>query len=420
MKKDEKKPVGDNITRKDARRVLRRVFQKEAFREGQWEIIRPILKGRDVIGVMPTGGGKSLCYQMMAALLESVVVVVSPLISLMDDQVKNSMVRAGCLHSGKPYEECLNVIRDARTSGGGYLLYVSPERAVSEAFMRDMDGVDVCLLAFDEAHCISQWGHDFRPEYSRVGLLRKWRDAPVMALTASATPLVIQEIGRTIGTRRALVRVFGFYRPNLYFQVQECRNQQEKYRWLETSINQFTSGRILVYTSTRKSCEEIAKRLRRVIRGETIGVYHAGMSPDDRARTQEAYASGDARVLVATNAFGMGIDHPDIRFVVHFAMPGSIDALYQETGRAGRDGQKSLCLLLVSGNDKGLQAFFIGKSPPSARAHQWHRLNAMCSYVSMGVGGCRHRKILEYFNQITSFSCGHCDLCDPESRLLNT
>lgn len=418
MEDDKKTSVCGDITRKDARRVLRRVFQKEAFREGQWEIIRPVLKGRDVIGVMPTGGGKSLCYQMVATLLESVVIVVSPLISLMDDQVRNSMVRAGCLHSAKPHEECMGVIRDA-SGGGGYLLYVSPERAVSEAFMRDMDGVDVCLLAFDEAHCISQWGHDFRPEYNRVGVLRKWRDVPIMALTASATPLVIQEIGRTIGTRRALVRVFGFYRPNLYFQVQECKDEKEKYRWLEASVGRFTSGRVLVYTSTRKGCEDIAMRLRRVFRGETIGVYHAGMSPDDRASTQDAYASGGARVLVATNAFGMGIDHPDIRFVVHFSMPGSIDALYQETGRAGRDGQKSSCLLLVSGKDKSLQAFFIGKSPPSSRAHQWHRLNAMCSYVGLSRGGCRHRKILEYFNQISSFSCGHCDLCDPENRLLS-
>lgn len=413
----------EQITRKEARIVLRSIFQKRGFREGQWEIIRGVLKRRDVIGVLPTGGGKSLCYQMIAALLKTRVIVVSPLISLMDDQVRgmSGVMRAGCLHSSKTHDECTRILRDMRCAEDGYILYVSPERAVSDFFLRELDGVKIGLLVFDEAHCISQWGHDFRPEYNRVGVLRqRLPTIPIMALTASATPQVIQHIGQILGTRQALIRVFGFYRPNLYFQVEKCDRQETKYMWLEKAIRQCTEGRILVYSSTRKNCEEVAVRLRRVSR-EPVGMYHAGMDTEDRARVQQSYADGITRILVATNAFGMGIDHPDVRLVVHVSMPGSLDALYQEMGRAGRDGKESRCLLLSSAKDKGLHAFFIGRSPPPTRSHQWHRLNTICAYVDLHHGRreCRHRKILEYYTRddVSSMSCGHCDLCAPQQRI---
>jgi len=408
-------------TRKDARKELRRVFKKESFREGQWEIIRGVLRGRDVIGVMPTGSGKSLCYQMVALLRRVIVVVVSPLISLMDDQVLrlDGIFPAGSIHSGKSREACDKVLRDVRSGGEeGYILFVSPERAVSDAFQRDMTGVDIGLFAFDEAHCISHWGHDFRPEYSRVGSMREWSPTtPMLALTASATPRVIEDIGKTLGTRRALVRVFGFYRPNLYFQVETCQRQDQKYYLLERAISKFPSGRVLVYTSTRKGCHDVALRLRKRV-GEKVGVYHAGMDSDERARIQDMYATSQIRILVATNAFGMGIDHPDVRLVVHFALPGSIDALYQEMGRAGRDGHDSTCLTLMSPKDKGLQVFFIGRSPPPARSHLWYRLNAICEYVDLSPSGCRHRKIMAYYNQEhdPTMRCGHCDLCAPLSN----
>jgi len=411
-------------TRNQAEEVLKLRFgMMDGFRKGQWEILSSALEGRDVMAVLPTGGGKSICFQLYAVLAKKLVVVVSPLISLMNDQVRGlgaKGVESGCMHSGQTWEETRIVyMRMKEHRETGFLLYVSPERAVSDSFMESMGDVDIGLFAIDESHCVSQWGHHFRPEYGRLSHLRTWRkNVPMMALTASATPIVLTDIARQLGLNRPDMHVHGFYRKNLYYQVETCKDDKMKHVWLRKAIEQTPTGRIIVYTGTRKDCSEISGVIS--VYESSVGIYHAGMSTEERKQAQEDYSEGRIRVLVATNAFGMGIDHPDVRLVVHFRIPSNIDSLYQEMGRSGRDGLDSTCLMLYAARDKGLHAHFIQSSDESQdrkRTH-WYRLNTLVEYAGIvSREECRHRSILLYYRQKDGgdLTCGHCDLCDPES-----
>jgi ATP-dependent DNA helicase RecQ len=396
--------------------LLQERFRLSAFRLGQKAILNDVLAKKDVLAVLPTGGGKSLCFQLPALAANQLVIVVSPLIALMKDQVSALTrlgVPAGALHSGQTEDEKLEVFRRIQ-QGGAFLLYLSPERVAKEGFKRWIQNKPVALFAIDEAHCISQWGHDFREEYGQLSALKELRpDVPVLALTASATPIVIRDIARRLGLRDPQRHVHGFYRPNLYYQVEACE-EDEKMGFLARALEQTPEGRVIVYCGTRKSVEETARVLGRSF--PKVGYYHAGLSADDRTQTQEAYEGGELRILVATNAFGMGIDHPDVRLVAHYHMPANIDALYQEMGRAGRDGRPSTCLLLYSKKDKGLQSFFITQSdaPAEIKRVKWNTLEALVNYCEGGE--CRHAGVLTYYQDSQRIeACGHCDTCDPSS-----
>src|SRR5215212_2002825 len=335
-------------------RVLKEIFGFDSFRPGQEEAIRAVLEGRDTLAVMPTGGGKSLCYQVPALMQESLTVIVSPLISLMKDQVdsllQSSVSDAATLHSGLSPEERWEVERRVRT-GEVKMLYVAPERLRSLEFVLALRRAGVGLFVVDEAHCISEWGHNFRPDY--LFLPRAVRDLgnpPVLALTATATPRVRQDILISLKMRSPEVVVTSFNRPNLTYRVIPAKEKKHKLpRILDVIRNSPPPG--IVYATTRKECDELAANLRRS--GVDAAAYHAGMGPAQRADVQERFMTDELGVVVATIAFGMGVDKPNVRFVVHSSVPGSLPAYMQESGRAGRDGEGSECVVLYRGADLG-------------------------------------------------------------------
>lgn len=397
--------------------ILNEVFNLSEFRRGQTEIIDSVLAGNDVLAVLPTGGGKSLCYQFPAVLKKELVIVVSPLIALMKDQVAALAKRgipAGCLHSGQSLDE-KRVVFAQMAAGGTFLLYLSPERVQKEGFQRWFKNQKIGLMAIDEAHCVSQWGHDFREEYAQLMSLKELRpEIPTLALTASATPLVLRDISKHLGLKNPVRHVYGFYRPNLYYQVQACDNYDEKMEFVLQALQQNLAGRIIIYCGTRKVTESVAQTLEKQFDG--VAFYHAGLEMENRHQIQSDYEKGTTRILVSTNAFGMGVDHPDVRLVIHFNMPANIDSLYQEMGRAGRDGAHSTCLMLFDKKDKGLQAYFIESSTalPEIKKARWNTLNALLDYSESGE--CRHAGILTYYKDSQRLKkCGHCDVCDSHS-----
>lgn len=397
--------------------LLQEHFHLKTFRLGQKEIISDVLAKKDVLAVLPTGGGKSLCYQFPALVLGQLTVVISPLIALMRDQVSSLRrlgISAGCLHAGQSEDDKRKIFQEIAL-GGPFILYLSPERVQKEGFKNWIKNRPVSLFAVDEAHCVSQWGHDFREEYGQLSALKSLRpDVPILALTASATPTVLTDIAKQLNLKDPERRVHGFYRPNLYYQVEICADDDAKVALLLQSIKQNPTGRIIIYCGTRKVTEELAQFLSK--RFEQVGYYHAGLPSETRNDVQERYSLGHLRILCATNAFGMGIDQPDVRLVVHYQMPANIDSLYQEMGRAGRDGIDSTCLLLYAKKDKGLQSFFISGSEAQQEIKnlRWRNLESLVNY-SEG-GECRHGEILTYFKDSERVdSCGHCDACDAPS-----
>ncbi|HKV40004.1 MAG TPA: ATP-dependent DNA helicase RecQ, partial [Blastocatellia bacterium] len=348
-----------------AQGYLSRYFGFRGLREGQGEIINSVLEGRDTLAVMPTGGGKSLCYQLPATMSEGVTLVISPLIALMKDQVDALTARGvptTLINSSLGFREIKE--RLAATSEGRFkLIYISPERLRSDAIIQAIRAANIKLLAVDEAHCISHWGHDFRPDYLKIGVASELLGRPqTIALTATATPRVRQDIIDQLRLRDPNVFVAGFDRPNLRLTVRHSGGEKDKLQAVK-QILESVPGSGVIYAATRKAVEQLAARLK--MSGYDAVPYHGAMPPDERTRVQERFMSGDIRAIVATNAFGMGIDKPDIRFVIHYHIPGSIEAYYQEIGRAGRDGADAGCFLLFNYADTRTQQFFIDAGQPS-------------------------------------------------------
>jgi ATP-dependent DNA helicase RecQ len=346
------------------RRALRDRFGFDRFRPGQEEAAGAVLQGRDLVAVMPTGSGKSLCYQLPALLLEGTTLVVSPLIALMKDQVdglRSRGIAAAALHSGLPAPERAAAAADL-AAGRVRLLYIAPERLASAAFRAALARVRVARLVVDEAHCVSQWGHDFRPDYGRLGELKRGLGVPTAAFTATATPEVRVDLARQLGLSGPLEIVTGFERPNLTLAVDPCRSRADKIRALDRLLREIGPPGI-VYAATRKNVDLWAEHLERS--GLRAGRYHAGMADARRARVQDDFLAGRLDAIAATNAFGMGVDKQDLRFVAHADVPGSIEAYYQEVGRAGRDGLPARGALLFGPADVRTQEFFLAGSNPT-------------------------------------------------------
>lgn len=349
--------------RLDATEALQRHFGFREFLDGQESVVSALLEGRDAMVVMPTGGGKSLCYQLPALCLEGVTLVISPLIALMKDQVdalQQKGIPAAMINSTLSLEEQQQRLAELRV-GELKLVYVAPERFRSESFRNALRPIEIGLFAVDEAHCLSQWGHDFRPDYLRLEqTLQELGHPQTAAFTATATPQVRNDILNTLQLRDPFVSVTGFERPNLSLRVSEVSGNKEKYEKLNELAKKWKTG--IVYCSTRKHVENVAESLAAM--GRSCVAYHGGMEDGDREAAQNAFLNRSADIAVATNAFGMGIDRPDVRFVAHFDVPGSIEAYYQEAGRAGRDREPAVCDLLFNFADTATQEFFIEGSNP--------------------------------------------------------
>ena len=420
----------------DITKALGERFGHAQFRRGQEPIVTTVLEGRDVLAVMPTGSGKSLCYQLPAVVLHGTTIVVSPLISLMKDQVDELSRRgiaAGAIHSmmaaGAKRE-----IEQAARRGRLRLLYVAPERFASESFLELLAVLPVSRFVVDEAHCVSEWGHDFRPDYRRLRLAaRSCRRGdelsgrpPIAAFTATATPEVRDDIVSLLGLEAPRLLVSGFDRPNIFLRVERVAGEYEKNVMLPGLVR---GRRALVYTATRKTAEAAARVLND--EGLAAAAYHAGLKDAERTRVQDAFASGALRVVCATNAFGMGIDRPDVDAVVHYGLPGSVEAYYQEIGRAGRDGRRATATLLWDHGDVATREFLIDSprrdnsayrraapADPKETARRkeldHRKLRRMIEYA--GCGGCLRAAILRYFGDADAReSCVACGNCAPRA-----
>jgi ATP-dependent DNA helicase RecQ len=392
-------------------RVLEDVFGYQEFRDGQQLVIDAAVEGRDSLVILPTGGGKSLCYQIPALVRSGITLVISPLISLMKDQVdqlKANGVAAECINSTMAREELLSVYNRMHT-GHLKLVYVSPERVLMRDFIERLENLPLSMIAVDEAHCISQWGHDFRPEYAALGQLKQqFSHVPFMALTATADDATRRDILERLQLNNPEVYLGSFDRPNIrYNLVEKHKPVSQIVRYLETQKG--NCG--IIYCGSRKKVEMVTEKLcNNHIRAAG---YHAGMDADERAYVQEAFQRDDIQIVVATVAFGMGINKPNVRFVVHFDIPRNIESYYQETGRAGRDGLPAEAMMLYDPADiSWLRRMLDEKDDGPQKQVETHKLNAMSAFAEAQT--CRRQVLLNYFGEYREKPCGNCDIClDP-------
>ena len=397
--------------------LLSRFYGYNKFRPHQLEIITAAMEGRDTVVLMPTGGGKSICYQLPAMLSEGVVIVVSPLIALMRDQVtalRANGIPAASVNSMQTEEENQSIMREL-FSGRIRLLYISPERLLMEIdrWSRDMK---IALIAVDEAHCISQWGHDFRPHYTQLSRIKQvFPSVPVMALTATADRLTREDIARQLCLVNPAVFISSFDRPNISLRVATDTGRRDRLRRISQLIDRYHRDSGIVYCISRKVAENMDKALREL--GYRSAVYHAGLSADERNAAQEKFINGDVQVVCATVAFGMGIDKSNIRWVVHNNLPGNLESYYQEIGRAGRDGAPAEALLFYSYADVATRQSFVDDS--GQQALNTEKLARMKEFAESRL--CRRRILLSYFNETVDHDCGNCDIClNPPERFDGT
>lgn len=394
--------------------VLKEYFGYDSFHTGQAEVVNSLLSGHDVLAIMPTGAGKSICFQVPALMMTHGVVVVSPLISLMKDQVE-SLIRQGIaasyVNSTVPFGESIERLRDLYR-GKIKILYLAPEKLEPSYFTDCLRQVPLSMVVVDEAHCVSQWGHDFRPSYGKI---RTFVDLlphkPVMAaFTATATPLVEKDIKENLGLVHADIYRTGLDRPNLSFRVLRGLGREEKEQLLLRYVKTHKQESGVIYCATRKAVDSVYTLLR--THKIQAGRYHAGLSEQERKQAQDDFSFDRLQVMVATNAFGMGIDKSNVRYVIHYQMPKSLEAYYQEAGRAGRDGARAECILLYSARDAGIQKYLLAQSdlPAEQLDIEYRRLNQMINYCS--TSACLRNTILTYFGETPEDTCGHCSSCE--------
>lgn len=410
----------------DIYKILSEYFGYHSFRPGQEEIISSILDKRDVLAVMPTGAGKSVCYQIPALMLEGITVVVSPLISLMQDQVRSLLamgIRGAYLNSSLTPNQL--ILATKRAKEGAYkIIYVAPERLLTESFIDLAKSVRISLLAVDEAHCISQWGHEFRPSYTKISdFIELLPYRPITAaFTATATAVVKRDISEKLRLCSPFELTTGFDRPNLYFAVYKPLSKES---WILNYIERKPDEAGIIYCSSRKAVERLCEEL--ILNGISALPYHAGMSDEARSRNQNDFIYDKARIIVATSAFGMGINKPNVRFVIHYHMPRNVEQYYQEAGRAGRDGENAECILLYNGADVSLNKFMINKSceeneslsyeeREAFRTEELEKLKLMTFY-STSKKVCLRKRILNYFGENTAQSCNNCSVCDALNEI---
>lgn len=395
-------------TLENAKTVLQNVFGYQTFRQGQSEVIKAILTGQDCLVIMTTGGGKSLCYQVPALCFEGITLVISPLISLMKDQVDQLLangVEAAYLNSTQTLEEQQRVEQKA-LSGQLRLLYLSPEKVMTSNFFQLVSHCKISLIAVDEAHCVSHWGHDFRPEYTLLGGLRKtFENIPLVALTATADPTTRADIIQHLKLDNPHTYLGSFDRPNIRYTVQE---KFKPFEQLVAFLNSQNGKSGIIYCNSRKKVEEITEKL--TSRRIAVMGYHAGMTVEERETVQNAFQRDNIQIVVATVAFGMGINKSNVRFVVHFDLPRSIEAYYQETGRAGRDDLPAEAVLFYDPADYAwLNKILLEKPESEQRQIEQHKLQAIGAFAESQT--CRRLVLLNYFGELRQQSCGNCDLC---------